>query len=301
MSPLISRDAKEMRGYLLIIIASVLWGTLGIFAKLSFEYGILPETLIALRLVIGFATLLSILIVIDKDSLKIQKMDILLLSIFGVFAIAFQRISYFYALSLTTATIAAILFYTYPVFVTLSAYVFLKETISLREWLAIILTFLGVALVVKVYEASSLNVNGIGIFFGFLSSLLFVFYFMVTKKLREKYASWTLTLYGDGIGALTLTPILSFSFLQILAFPLELWLLILTIAWIPSLLAYLLYSYALKYVKSSKGSVISVIEPLSATLFSVIFLGESLEILQIMGIALALTGVVLLFQISRTM
>jgi drug/metabolite transporter (DMT)-like permease len=124
---------------------------------------------------------------------------------------------------------------------------------------------------------------------------------MVTKKLREKYASWTLTLYGDGIGALTLTPILSFSFLQILAFPPELWLLILTIAWIPSLLAYLLYSYALKYVKSSKGSVISAIEPLSATLFSVIFLGESLEILQIMGIALALTGVVLLFQISRTM
>jgi len=290
------KSIKEMQGYVLITVASILWGTLGILAKLSFEHGILPETLISLRLAISFATLSVVLALFGKNSFKIKKTDALLFLIFGVFATALQRISYFYAVDLTTATVAAILFYTYPVFVTISASFFLKEKITSRELLAIILTFSGVAFVVRVYDASSLKVNLVGIIFGLLSSLLFTLYFMITKKLRNRYASWTLTLYGDGIGLLTLTPVIFLSIPQIMNFSLQLWLLIFTIAWIPSLLAYLLYSYALKHVKASKGSILSIIEPLSAALFSTIFIGESLEKLQIVGIALALIGVVLLFR-----
>lgn len=75
-----------------------------------------------------------------------------------------------------------------------------------------------------------------------------------------------------------------------------LWLLIFTIGWVLSLLAYLICSYALKYVKASKGSILSVLEPVSAALFSTVLLGESLEALQLVGIALALIGIVLLFE-----
>lgn len=288
-----------MRGYFSIIVASILWGTMGILAKLAFEYGIVPEILIALRLVFSFATLSAVLALVNRDAFKVHKTDVLLFLVFGVFAIAFQRIAYFYAVDLTTVTMAAILFYTYPIFVTLSASFFLGEKVTLGVLLAIVLTFFGVALVVRIYDVSSLNVNLAGLIFGLLSSLLFTLYFMMAKKLRDRYPSWTLTLYGDGIGALTLVPVISLSLPEMTKFPLQLWLLILMIAWIPSLLAYLLYSYALKYVKASKGSILSVIEPLSAALFSTIFLGESLEKPQIMGIILALTGVVLLFRMKK--
>jgi len=290
---------KSIQGYVLIATASVLWGTMGILARLSFAYGILPETLIALRLLISLSTLSIVLIVFSRSSVRIHKTDAFLFIVFGIFAVALQRIAYFYAVDLTTATMAAILFYTYPVFVTLSASYVLKERVSVQELSAIALTFLGVAFVVKVYDASALSNNLLGISFGLLSSLTFVLYFIMAKKFRNKYASWTLTLYGDGVGAITLTPIISFSFQQILIFPWQLWLLILTIAWVPSLLAYLLYSHALKYVKASKGSTLSILEPLSATLLSAVFLREGLENLQIMGIALSLTGVILLFQIGK--
>jgi len=66
------KSTREARGYVLIIIASILWGTMGILEKLSFEHGILPETLIALRLLISFATLSLVLASFDKDSFKIQ-------------------------------------------------------------------------------------------------------------------------------------------------------------------------------------------------------------------------------------
>ncbi len=216
--------------------------------------------------------------------------------VLGVFAIALQRISYFYAVCLTTATVAAILFYTYPVFVTLFAVLFLKEKLDRAMLLAIIMAFSGVALVVRVYDVASLNIDSAGMLFGLLSSLLFVLYFVMIKRLRDRYSNWTLSVYGDGIGVLVLLPIIYVSASNIAGFSAELWLLILAIAWGPSLLAYLFYSYALKYVDASKGSILGVIEPLSAALFSASILGETLEVLQVVGIALALTGVALLFR-----
>jgi len=291
-------SGQEIRGYFLIITASVLWGTMGIFAKLSYEYGILPETLIALRLLISFSTLLLALAIFKRSSFRVNRHDLPHLVIFGVFAVAFQRVSYFYAVSLASVTIAAILFYTYPVFVTLLASLFLKEKLAAGTILAIVLTFSGAALVVRIYDPSALNVNLAGIIFGLLSSLFFVLYFMMARNLRSRHATLTLILYGDGIGALTLSPIILISYSSIAGFPIQLWLLIFTIAWIPSLLAYLLYSHALKYVKA-KGSILSVMEPLSAAVLSAIIIGEAFHNLQILGIALSLAGVILLFRESK--
>jgi drug/metabolite transporter (DMT)-like permease len=268
---------------------------MGIFGKLAFEYGINPVTLTALRIFISSITMLISIILLKRNLLKIKKKDVPQLLAFAILAVALQRITYFYTVDLTTATIAAVLFYTYPIFVTVHASLFLKEKLTFSIILAIVLTFSGVAFVVKAYEAAWLNANLLGLAFGMLTSLLFALYFLMTKKLRNSYTNWTLLLYGDGLGAIALTPALCFSFSEIVTYPQQLWLLILVIGLFPSLTAYLLFSYALKYVESSKGSILSVIEPLSTAIFSVTILGERFEPLQIVGVALVLAGIVLLF------
>jgi drug/metabolite transporter (DMT)-like permease len=286
---------KEVYGYFLLASASAMWGTMGIFGKFAFEYGINPVTLTALRILISSITMLVSIILLKRGLLKIKKKDVPQLLVFAVLAVALQRIAYFYAVDLTTATIAAVLFYTYPIFVTVHASLFLKEKLTFSIILAIVLTFLGVAFVVKAYETAWLNANLSGLAFGMLASLLFALYFLMAKKLRNSYTSWTLLLYGDGLGAIALTPALCFSFSEIISYPQQLWLLIIVIGLFPSLTAYLLFSYALKYVESSKGSILSVIEPLSAAIFSATILRERFEPLQIVGVALALAGIVLLF------
>lgn len=286
---------KEAYGYLLIAAASLLWGTMGILGKLAFESGINPLTLTALRLLISSLTILVPILLVRREAFKIYKKDLISFLAFGVFAIASQRVAYFYAVNLTTATIAAILFYTYPIFVTIYCASVLKEEVTLPIVFAIILTFSGVALVVKIYEVASLNASFVGIAFGMLSSVLFALYFLVVKKLRHRYANWTLMLYGDGIGAAVLSPMIVSTFSEILNFSQQLWFIILTIAWFPSLLAYFIYSHALKHVESSKGSILSVIEPLSAAILSATILGEKFELLQVLGVILALAGVIVLF------
>jgi len=288
-----------LRGYVAITLAAVLWGSMGVLAKLAYGFGILPPTLIALRHVVSFGTLFFVLFLFARGLMRIRKSDLILFIVFGVFATAFQRLSFFYAVDLTTPSVAALLFYTYPVFVTVTASSLLKEKITGGVASAIVLTFFGVALVVKAYDLSALRANSFGILAGLFSSLLFVVYFFLGKRLRHGYANWTLTLYGDGIGALMLLPIVFISAPTIVVFPTQLWLLIFVIAWFPSLLAYLLYSYSLKFVRASKGSILGVMEPLTAAVLSTVFIGERLETLQIVGMALALIGVVLLFQIGR--
>ena len=276
-----------------------MWGTMGIFGKLAFESGIKPVPLTALRIVISSLTVFVPLALFKRDLLKVEKKDVLLLLVFGVFAVAFQRVAYFYTVDLTTATIAAVMFYTYPVFVTIYASVRLKEKITVPTVLAMFMAFSGVFLVVKAYASTWLGANLWGFIFGLLCSLLFALYFVVGKKLRNSYTNWTLLAYGDGIGAAVLAPALFCSSSEIASYSLHLWLLILVIALFPSLTAYLLFSYALKHVKSSKGSILSVVEPISAAIFSATILGETFEPLQLAGVALALTGITLLFIRSK--
>jgi len=57
---------------------------------------------------------------------------------------------------------------------------------------------------------------------------------------------------------------------------------------------------AIKHVEYSKGSILGVLEPISATVLSTIILEESLAAPQIIGMIMALTGVTLPFLQTKT-
>jgi drug/metabolite transporter (DMT)-like permease len=251
--------------------------------------------LTAFRILISSFTNLVPITLLKRELLNVKRKDLPRLFVFSLFGVAFQRIAYVYTVELTTATLAAMLFYTYPIFVTIYASVFLKEKATKSTLFATVLAFFGVALIVRAYEISWVSTNLLGIVSGTLAGILFAVYFLMTRKLRDTYTNWTLLVYGDGIGALALTPVIWLSIPEISVYPQQLWILIAIIALFPSLTAYLLFSYALKHVESAKGSVLSVTEPLSAALFSVTILVETFEPLQIIGVALALIGITLLF------
>jgi drug/metabolite transporter (DMT)-like permease len=117
--------------------------------------------------------------------------------------------------------------------------------------------------------------------------------------LRSSYTNWTLILFGDGIGALVLSPVILISWTEITNYPFRLWTLIVAIAIFSSLVGYLLYSYALKYVEASKGSILSTLEPLSVAFLSAIILHERLELAQMAGMFISLSGIAMLFYKER--
>ena len=134
---------------------------------------------------------------INRKALSFSRQDLLALLVLGVFGLSIQRIAYLTAVEVTTASIATILFFTYPIFVTLYSVLFFNEKISYKVVVSIIFTFVGVAFAVRAYDFLALRINFWGILAGISSSILFSLYFIVAKKLREKYQIWTLILYSD--------------------------------------------------------------------------------------------------------
>ena len=62
-------------GYVLALAAAVIWGTLGIFAKLIYAYGIDPIVVVSLRSSLAFIALLISFVILILSQLRIDIID----------------------------------------------------------------------------------------------------------------------------------------------------------------------------------------------------------------------------------
>lgn len=64
---------KEAYGYILIVAASIIWGTMGVFGTVAFGYGIDPVTLTTLRILISAGTMLIPIALSRENFLKLRE------------------------------------------------------------------------------------------------------------------------------------------------------------------------------------------------------------------------------------
>jgi DME family drug/metabolite transporter len=279
-------------GYLLAVVAAVLWATLGILGKFLYRYGADPLTVVTIRAIIAFATLATILAVVDRRLLRIRRRDIPFFALYGLVGVTFNYASYFYALRWTTVTTAVILLYTYPALVTLLAALFLAERLNWMKGLVLVLTFIGCFLVAQGYDSTALRLNLYGILFGLGAGATAAVYSLFGKKALQRYDSWTAVCYAFGFGALFLVILRSPQAILTVNYPWPAWVAILALAWFPTLLAYALFTTSMKYIEASKASMTATLEPVAASLLAYLFLGEVMEWPQLVGAGLVLGGIV---------
>ncbi len=284
-------------GYLLAVVAAVLWATLGILGKFLYRYGADPLTVVTIRAIIAFVTLATILAVVDRlrregSLLRISRRDIPFFALYGLVGVTLNYVSYFYALRWTTVTTAVILLYTYPALVTLLAALFLGERLNWIKGLVLGMTFVGCCLVVQGYDPAALRLNLYGVLFGLGAGATAAVYSLFGKKALQRYDSWTAVCYAFGFGALFLIILRSPQAILTVNYPWPAWLAILALAWFPTLLAYALFTTSMKYIEASKASITATLEPVVASLLAYLFLGEVMEWPQLIGAGLVLGGIV---------
>jgi drug/metabolite transporter, DME family len=290
--------ARPNVGYLLAGTAGVLWSTMGVLGKAAFSYGIDPVSLVAFRAIVACVSLALIIAVTNRKLLRVHVRDIPFFLLFGLIGVAANYSSYFYAIKLTTVSTAVVLLYTYPAFVTLFSIHLFKERMSAAKVFALAVTLIGCGLVAQVYDVAHIKLNYIGVLFGLISGLTAAMYSIMSKIALRKYRPSTTTLYAFGFGSLFLLVFSIFTGqaegISVTDFHLQLWLIILAIAWVPTLAGYFVYTISLKHIEASKASIVSTIEPVASSLLAYIFLREALVGLQILGIGLVLTGIIAL-------
>jgi DME family drug/metabolite transporter len=286
--------SHRAQGFALVLLAAVLWGTLGIFYKtLIGIYGLSPLSLAFFRAAFSAFFLLVGLSVWRPGWLRVERRDLPLLIGFGLFGIAAFFFVYVNAVDRAGVAVASVLLYTAPAWVTLISWRFLGERIGRRQWMALALAFAGCALVAGIYDLNQVRLNGLGVLFGLASGLTYALYSVFVKAGVRKLSPWTVQVYGMVVGAVVLLLVQDLNAVaQALRSPVVVaWLA--AIALIPSLGSGLAFATGLRLVPVSSASVVANVEPMVATLLAYFIFDEVMTPWQMLGGALIIAGAII--------
>ncbi len=128
-----------------------------------------------------------------------------------------------------------------------------------------------------------------------MAALAFAVYTVLGKEITHRHGVLTVNAFLFGSGSLVLLPatlwhMRSFAFAQVSAAG---WLALIYMGVFPSFVCYLIFYHALGYVAASRLAMIAYVQPVSATLFGVLLLGERVTTPLLAGGAAILAGVYL--------
>lgn len=282
---------KEVKGYFLIILATTLLGSIGVLGKLIYQYEPDPIKVVTYRGVIAAAFLIGILALFNLKKLKIRFADIPFFATYGFLSVTLTFILFFYAIKYTTVAMAAILIYTFPAWVLFLSIFVLNEKLNKNKIQALVLTFSGCVLVTQIYDQEFFNLNLKGIIYGLSCGLGAASYTILGKKALSKHDPFTVVSYALGFGALFLLFFRGPRVLLSFDYPFSAWIWILTLAIVPTVLGYSLYTRGLNYLEASRTGIVATWEIVVASGLAFVILGERITLPQVAGAVLILWGI----------
>jgi drug/metabolite transporter (DMT)-like permease len=284
---------KRLLPYLMIAAGATLWGIIAIFVKGLADYGFGAMEIVAIRVIYAALFLILISLIKYRKQMKLKQIkDINLFIGTGILSVVFFNYCYFTTISQMNISIAVILLYTSPAFVTILSFILLKERLNINKILAVIGTILGCILIAGVSAGES-EITIIGVLTGLGSGLGYALYTIFGKFALKKYQPFTITLYTFIVAAVFLLPITQLWQKFDLLMNGNVLLYSLGLGFIPTVLAYFIYTWGLEKTEGSKAAVIATVEPVVATFLGVMLYEERLDLIQIAGALLILCSVII--------
>lgn len=270
------------------ILSAVGFGTVPILALFAYDGGINVFTLLFLRFTLA-SILLFIYIFLTRNKIVLNKKQMLNIFIMGGVFYSIFSFCYFSAIRFIPASLAVLIFYTYPFITAAISSFILNMKLTKKVIGAIIVSFIGLIFVLGKMEG---DIVVIGLLFAIGAAVFYSVY----------------TLFGDHI--LKDVPLLTtiamvclfaaFSFLIVgllsnnvqFTFNNSTWLPVIGIS-VVSMLGFLAFFQGIKMTNPTSISVLSMIEPVVTIILSIIFFDDILNYFQIFGAILVLGGSVL--------
>jgi len=205
---------------------------------------------------------------------------------------------YFVSIAHGSVAVAATLMYTAPVFVYLVSFALKLETPTVLKLVAIAVVMVGIVMLTQIYDTGAGGVTLIGAGAGILAGVsyaVFIFGFKYAGAhgspqaiLSIAFGVLVIILMWPGDGA-QMAAVLSTRD----------WPLFAALGVFGAGLSFALYINGLRHTAPAVASIVAMVEPVTATLFGVVILHESLGFVQIVGMGLILVTVTALSVSSR--
>ncbi len=274
--------------YLVVLFGAILWGTTGT-AQTFMPQTIHPLAVGASRLAVGGFSLLIILLILRKIDFRNWPWKS---TLYAAISMAIFQYLFFSSVRLTGVAIGTVVTIgSAPVFSGIIEWLLVKRRPT-RVWvIATALAIIGCLLLFL--NKDGIVVNPLGVAMSLGAGLLFAFYTLVNKEVLAKVDAVPAVAVIFSMSAMMLLPFLFIfeteGLLTGRGISVVLYLGIATTS-----IAYILFSAGLKRIPSSSAVTLSLAEPLTAAVLSVLVVGEHLNITSWMGVALLLGGILVL-------
>lgn len=285
--------------YMYIVIGASFWGIIGIFVTYLYELGFTPIQVVTIRSLSASFFLVVYVIFKNRNLLKIQVSDSKYFIGTGIFSIVLFNWCFFHAIQETSISIAAILLYTAPAFVTIFSRILFKESLTPRKVSALIITFVGCSFVIGIFPNTNESISLYGLILGLGSGLFYALYSIFGKFALRKYDSLTVTVYTFVFAAIAVTPFSGIWSVLPLFLNIEVWPYILGLGFLSTMLAFMLYTKGLHTVESSRASIIATVEPVIASLLSFLVFHEKLNFWHYLGIIMVIVAVIIIQESTK--
>ncbi len=277
-----------------VAVSAACFSTLAVLTKLVYAYGAKPLPLLTWRFAIVSLLMAIYVGLTAPQALKVRPGDLGRFAALALLGYGAASVCFFFALNYASASIVEMLLYTYPAMVVLASAVFFRERLDGRRLAAVLLTFLGCALVVGVFSGGS-QVSWLGAALGLGAAAGYTVFTMlsyrwITQKPRSVLMTYTFGIAALGIGGVTLA---TGGSLSPAGWVWQVWALLGLIVLLPTFLAVVLLFRGMKGLGTSRTAIISTLEPLFTIGLAALLLGDRLTGAQWAGAALVLGGVLL--------
>ncbi|MDN7240768.1 DMT family transporter [Planococcus sp. N028] len=283
----------------LIAAAASLWGIIGLFVSGLYEMGFTATQVVAIRAISASCFLVLYALLKNRHSLKIKVVDSKYFIGTGIISIVLFNWCLFKAIEETSISVATILLYTAPVFVTLFSRILFKEALTPRKIGALAITLVGCSLVIGVLPGMNETISFYGLLLGLGAGLFYALYSIFGKYALQKYDSLTVTVFTFLFAAAAITPFSGIWQMTSLLQNPSVWLYAFGIGLFSTVLPFLFYTKGLEIIESSRASIIATIEPVVAVVVGIMIFSEHLNLWQYIGISFVIGAVLLVRETKK--
>ena len=284
------------KAHLALFFVALIYGVNYIVAKevMGDGQGIHPLALVMMRSMAGFFLFWLFHVLFIRE--RLQRKDIGLIMLAALFGAAINQLFFLLGLQRTTPINASLIQTSSPIIVLIASSVLLKEKITKRKLLGILIGAIGAIILISYGQKVSFNMEGLtGDLMILVNAAFFSLFLVIGRQLMQRYNPITVTRWLFTFGMFYLMPFCMPSFLQTdwAAISTNTWLGIAYVLIGTTFLAYLFNAYALKLVSPSIVSIYMYLQPLFASILSLSLGMEKMTVGKILAGLLIFVGVYL--------
>ena len=287
-------NSEQNKGYIMVLIAGMLWGTIGFFATLLSQLGMEAGPVAFFRVLSATIVLAIILLVKGKGTslFAISKRGLFSCMLVGFISQALYNVCYMHAIEQGGMATAAVFLYTSPIYVAILSRILFKEPLTSNKIMAIVINIIGCIITVTGGDFSTMKVSLFGLVMGILAGFTYALLPILSRTGADKEDPYTAAFYGQAFGALLLFFLIRPYNGVGAEFNVQMLLVLIGFGIVPSAMGYIVYYTGIsKVTETSRIPVLASVETVVAAIVGLIAFGQSLSLMKILGIILVLLSI----------